>query len=86
MFFRMNLLMEEVGEICQCLTKGKDAIAEEHADLLIVLLGNCFALGIDIESEFWRKIDKISRYGTRLTGNHCRLVSPSEHGSATGIK
>jgi NTP pyrophosphatase (non-canonical NTP hydrolase) len=59
MFYRMNLIMEEIGEICECLTKGAGDIAEEHADLLILLLGNCVALDIDIEKEFWLKYESI---------------------------
>ena len=63
MFYRMNLLMEELGEICECITKGKtkDEIAEEHADLMILLLGNCIALDIDIEKAFWEKMDRIMK-------------------------
>lgn len=61
MFYRMNLLMEELGEICECITKDKpkEELAEEHADLLILLLGNCIACNIDIEKAFWEKLDKI---------------------------
>lgn len=54
-FYRMMLMMEEVGEICEALTKGKTNLAEEHADLLILLLGNCIAFDIDIEEAFWEK-------------------------------
>lgn len=42
-YFRMALLMEELGEICDALTKQKPNFKEEHADLLILLLGNCVA-------------------------------------------
>ena len=59
MFYRQNMLMEELGEISECLTKGKGNIAEEHADLFILLLGNCIVMDIDIEQEFWQKMDKI---------------------------
>ena len=47
-YFRMALLMEELGEICDALTKQKPNFKEEHADLLILLLGNCVAYDIDI--------------------------------------
>ncbi len=46
MYYRMNLLIEELGEISQSLTKGypDEQVAEEHADLLILLLGNCITM------------------------------------------
>jgi NTP pyrophosphatase (non-canonical NTP hydrolase) len=80
-FFRMSLMMEELGEVCQCLTKGYGSVGEEHADILILLLGNCIALGIDIESEFWAKINKISKYKTRSMNGRTRLISSAKHNS-----
>lgn len=78
--FRMNLIMEEVGEICSCLTKDQGNIAEEHADLLILFLGNCVALDIDIEAEFWNKVKKLNSYRTISTGKYMRLSSKPEEG------
>ena len=54
MLHRMNLIMEEVGEISQCLTKGKprEELIEEHADLLILLIGNANSLDFDLEKAF----------------------------------
>jgi len=75
MLFRMNLMMEEIGEICACVTKGKGNLAEEHADLLIILLGNCIALDIDIEGEFWRKVEKMKNYKIQQVNGYSRLVS-----------
>lgn len=59
MLYRQNLLMEEPGEISQCLTKGKGDLAEEHADLLILLLGNCLVMDLDIEKVVKSKLEKI---------------------------
>jgi len=75
MLFRMNLIMEEVGEICECLTKGYGDIAEEHADLLILLLGNCVALDIDIEKEFWRKLNKVMAADPISVHGHARVLT-----------
>lgn len=82
--FRMNLIMEEVGEICSCLTKNKGNIAEEHADLLILLLGNCVALEIDIEAEFWAKAEKLKNYELieSPSGTHSRLSSKNSNKEA----
>lgn len=41
------------------LTKGKENLDEEHADLLIILLGNCLTMNIDIVDAFWRKFNVI---------------------------
>lgn len=61
MLYRQNLLIEELGEISQCLTKGNGDLAEEHADLFILLLGNCITMDIDIISEFWKKMEVINQ-------------------------
>ena len=73
MLYRMNLLIEEVGEISQCLTKGKGNLSEEHADLLILLLGNCLTMNIDIVNAFWRKLDVIMKRPDRVVGEYKRV-------------
>ncbi|RDY32015.1 hypothetical protein [Lachnotalea glycerini] len=73
--FRLSLMMEELGEICSAVTKNKGDIAEEHADLLILLLGNCISLDIDIESEYWKKTDEMLNYKCFSNGKNIRLVS-----------
>jgi len=57
--YRTNLMMEELGEICQCLTKGRGNLAEEHIDLFILILGNCLTMNIDFVEEFWKKYEVI---------------------------
>jgi NTP pyrophosphatase (non-canonical NTP hydrolase) len=73
MFHRQTLLMEELGEISAALTKGKGDLAEEHADVLVLLLGNAVTLGMDLEEAFWRKIDKIMRREGRLVKGRLRV-------------
>lgn len=69
MHYLVGLLVEELGELHQCLSKGKGDLAEEHADMLILLLGNCLVMGIDLESAFWAKIETIMlRPGRRIDG------------------
>ena len=43
--YRIALMAEELGEMSSCVTKGKskDELAEETADLLILLLGTAIA-------------------------------------------
>jgi len=76
MLHRMNLIMEEVGEICQCLTKGKPRaqLIEEHADLLVLLIGNAVSLDFDLEKAFWDKYKKIMRRQGRMVNGTIRVT------------
>jgi dephospho-CoA kinase/NTP pyrophosphatase (non-canonical NTP hydrolase) len=87
MQYRMGLLVEELGEINECLSKGRGDIAEEHADLLILLLGNCITMGIDLEEAFWKKYGKIMKRPAKVVGDMKRVshwktgdVSSTLHG------
>jgi len=59
--------MEELGELAECITKGKPQAerAEELADLLILILGHSLAMKVDLESEFHRKMDRIMQRKAR---------------------
>lgn len=61
MNFRMLLMMEEVGVLAECLTKGKGRadIEEELADILILLLGHCVVLDVDLEKVFLEKMERV---------------------------
>ena len=63
MYYRMNIVMEEIGEICECLSKGKsiEELAEEHADVLILLIGNAIACDFPLEDAFWKKLKKLMK-------------------------
>ncbi len=73
MIYRMNLLMEEVGEISECLTKDKGNLSEEHADLLILLLGNSLIMDIDITEAFWNKMEEIKNRSGKQIGQQNRV-------------
>jgi dephospho-CoA kinase/NTP pyrophosphatase (non-canonical NTP hydrolase) len=73
MYYRMGLLIEELGEINECLSKGRGDIGEEHADLLILLIGNAITLGLDIETEFWKKFDRIMKRKGKQVGESIRV-------------
>jgi NTP pyrophosphatase (non-canonical NTP hydrolase) len=71
MTYRVALMSEELGEIAECVTKGrsKERLAEEVADLLILLLGTAIAQDFDLKQAFWDKIGKIqSREGRIING------------------
>ena len=76
MLYRMNLMMEELGEICEALTKGKSkhVVEEEHADLLILLLGNVLSFDLDLEGAFWKKIDRIMKRKGHRVGRRVRIT------------
>ena len=74
-FFRMALMAEEVGEIARCLSTGEGDLAEEHADLLIVLLGNAISFGIDLFSAAHHKLDRLDCLEPKLINGHSRIVT-----------
>lgn len=71
MTYRVALMSEELGEIAECVTKGrpKEQLAEEVADLLILLIGTAIAQDFDLRQAFWDKMRKIqSREGKMING------------------
>ncbi len=69
--FRVALMCEELGEISAAVTKGQgtDKVAEECADLLILLLGTSIAAEFDLNQAFWQKMEKIQhRKGKVIDG------------------
>jgi NTP pyrophosphatase (non-canonical NTP hydrolase) len=64
MTFRLNLLIEELGELAEVVTKGygKKEFLEENVDLFNLIIGNLVSMGIspeDFEKAFWNKHEKI---------------------------
>lgn len=69
--FRVALMCEELGEISAAVTKGKgkDRLAEECADLLILLMGTSIASDFDLNEAFWKKMSIIlERQGKFVDG------------------
>lgn len=79
MNFRLNLLIEELGELAQAITKGKSRrkIMEENIDLLNLTLGNFVSLGAkpkEIDKAFWEKHKKImNRKKKKLKSGNYRV-------------
>ena len=75
MTYRMALMAEELGEIGACITKGKskEALAEETADLFILLIGTAIAGGFDLNEAFWKKMDKIMQRESRMVNGRVRV-------------
>ncbi len=75
MVYRVALMAEELGEISACVSKGKPkaALAEECADLLILLLGNAIAADFDLAAAFAEKMAKINQRGSRMVDGRIRV-------------
>lgn len=75
MIYRVALMSEELGEIAEAVTKGKGrrALAEECADLLILLLGNAIAADFDLNQAFWQKMEKILQRESRMIDGRVRV-------------
>lgn len=75
MTYRIALMVEELGEISSCVTKGrgKGELAEELADLLILVLGTGIAQEIDLSGSFWEKMEKLERRQGRMVDGRIRV-------------
>lgn len=73
--YRVALMAEELGEISACVTKGRDAaeLAEECADLLILLIGTGVAAGLDLEAAFTEKMERLGRRDARMIRGRIRV-------------
>ncbi|MCU7904775.1 MAG: nucleoside triphosphate pyrophosphohydrolase family protein [Candidatus Thiodiazotropha sp. (ex Epidulcina cf. delphinae)] len=75
MAYRIALMAEELGEISSCVTKGKSkqALAEEVADLLILVMGTAIAQEFDLNQAFWDKIEKLGMRESRMINGRIRV-------------
>lgn len=73
--YRVALMTEELGEISACVTKGKDrnSLAEECADLLILLLGTAIAADFRLDDAFWEKMDQLGKRRSRMINGRIRV-------------
>ena len=73
--YRVALMTEELGEISACVTKGKDtaSLAEETADLLILLIGTAIAADFRLDEAFWAKMKKLESRESRMINGRIRV-------------
>ena len=73
--YRVALMAEELGEISSCVTKGKDTdkLAEECADLFILLIGTAIAADFDLGDEFWKKMKILEQRKSRMINGRIRV-------------
>jgi NTP pyrophosphatase (non-canonical NTP hydrolase) len=75
MTYRMSLMAEELGEISACITKGKskEELAEEVADLFILLMGTAIAGEFDLKQAFWDKMKKLDKRKSKMINGRIRV-------------
>jgi NTP pyrophosphatase (non-canonical NTP hydrolase) len=75
MTYRLALMAEELGEISSCVTKGKskEQLAEEVADLFILLIGTAIAADFDLRDAFWNKMDALMQRESRMVNGRIRV-------------
>ena len=73
--FRIALMAEELGEMSSCITKGKNTeqLAEETADLFILILGTAISANFDLKHAFWKKMNKIMKRDSRIVKGRKRV-------------
>ncbi len=73
--YRVALMTEELGEISACVTKGKNKqqLAEECADLFILILGTAIAADFDLRQAFWDKMKKVQDRESRMINGRIRV-------------
>jgi NTP pyrophosphatase (non-canonical NTP hydrolase) len=73
--YRVALMTEELGEISACVTKGKDTakLAEECADLLILIIGTAIAADFDLKKSFWEKMQRLESRDSRMVNGRIRV-------------
>ena len=75
MVYRIALMTEELGEMSSCVTKGKgmEEMAEETADLLILVMGTAIAGDFDLLEAFWKKMDKLMKREAKMIDGRIRV-------------
>ena len=73
--YRVALMTEELGEISACVTKGKTTtqLAEECADLFILLIGTAIAADFELDKSFWDKMEKLKQRSSRMINGRIRV-------------
>ena len=75
MTYRIALMAEELGEISACVSKGKskEKLAEECADLFILLMGTAIAAEFDLKQAFWGKMEQLHKRESKMINGRIRV-------------
>ena len=75
-WYNIPILMEEVGEFCEAMTKGVGDKAEELADIVIISFCIGDLLGIDMEKAINQKMIKLEEKQLFIVDGHQRVTHP----------
>jgi len=75
LMYRIALMTEELGEISACASKGKsvEELAEECADLMILLMGTAISQNFNLNEAFWGKMSKIMKRESKMINGRIRV-------------
>jgi NTP pyrophosphatase (non-canonical NTP hydrolase) len=75
LIYRVALMTEELGEVSECVTKGRprEKLAEEIADLLILVIGTAIAADFDLNEAFWSKLGRLQDREARFVEGRIRV-------------
>jgi NTP pyrophosphatase (non-canonical NTP hydrolase) len=78
--YRIALMAEELGEISAAVTKGRghDELAEEVADLFILVLGTAISADFDLRAAFWQKMERLMQRESRMVDGRIRVSASFE--------
>ena len=78
--YRVALMSEELGEISTAVTKGRsqEELAEECADLFILLLGTAISADFNMTDPFWAKMERLMTRETRTINGRVRVSATFE--------
>ena len=73
--YRVALMAEELGEVSACVSKGKDKakLAEEVADLMILVMGTAIAADFDLNAAFWEKMERLMERDAKMVDGRIRV-------------
>jgi len=73
--YRVALMAEELGEISSAITKGKstEQLAEECADLMILIMGTAISADFDLKDALWTKMDKLMKRESKMINGKIRV-------------
>jgi NTP pyrophosphatase (non-canonical NTP hydrolase) len=73
--YRVALMAGEPGEISPCITKGKDTnkLAEECADLFILVIGTAIAADLDLAEAYRTKMQALAQRESRRVNGRIRV-------------
>jgi NTP pyrophosphatase (non-canonical NTP hydrolase) len=86
--YRVALMAEELGEISSVITKGQgtEALAEECADLFILVLGTAISAEFDLKGAFWAKMERLMGREKRMINGRVRVSATfGDEAAAPGI-